>query len=142
MYYIFIAVTILTFSLVDIFCYLRIYLQTKRIEMQIAIIQTKAFSGGNARRPKSESKVAQVTGMILLNVFLCYIPLLGCFLYEAFTGEMSRGSHHILYWAALPALLNSLLNPVISCMQLSVIRNAVLSRNTETKTSVIQIRTL
>ena len=140
MFNIFIVVLIFTFSSVDMFCYFKIYVQIKRIEKQIGI-QAKISTEANTSRPKSESKVARVTAAILLTVLICYTPLFGCFLYASFTGEKSRESHYFLYWSALLALLNSFMNPVISCMQLSVIRKAVFWRDSSTNTSVIQVGT-
>ena len=65
--------------------------------------------------------------MLLISVVLCYVPLAGYFLYGSFVDEISLQSSHLFYWSVLIVLLNSLTNPVISCVQLSVIRKAVFS---------------
>ena len=121
------VVIAVTFTLVDIFCYLKIYMETKKVEKEIAV-QVRIFSQGYT---KSESKVARITAMFLISVFLRYLPLTGWCLYGSFVHEKSRQSHYFLYWSVLAALLNSFTNPVISCVQLSVIRNAVFCRTTQ-----------
>ena len=121
------GVLILSFSSVNILCYCKICLHTKQIEKQTSK-QTKLSTGDKMRKPRAESKVARVTGMIMGSVLICYTPQFVCSFYELFPGEKSPESHYFLYWAWLFALVNSFINPFITCLQLSVIRKAVLSR--------------
>ena len=117
------GVVLFTFTGVDIFCYVRIFLQTRKVETAIA--DQKRISGRDSeRKPKTESKVARVTAMIMVNVLLCYTPQIGHSVYGLFPGEKPPESHYFLYWSWLFALVNSFINPLITFLQLSVIRNA------------------
>ena len=119
---------IFTFASVDIFCYFKIYFATKKIEKQISD-QARSSRRGEVNRPKSESKVARVTAMIMINVFVCYGPKFGSCLYEfILPDKKSPGRYYLLYWSAVFALINSFINPLIACTQLSVIRKAMFGR--------------
>ena len=123
-YRILIVLIVVTFLSFDIFCYSKIYWETKKIEKHI-VIQTSV--SGHTSRPKSESRVARVTAMFLINVVLCYAPMAVYFLFGLFVDEKSHESKHLFYWSVLIIFLNSLTNPAISCVQLSVIRKSVFS---------------
>ena len=121
---IFIGAIIFIFSSVDIFCHYKIYLKTKKIEKKITN-QAKSSSRVRVNRPKSESKVARVTAALMMSVFVCYGPLLGSSLYGSLPGEKAPESYYFLYWSWLFSLVNSIINPLIACTQLSVIRRTV-----------------
>ena len=124
---------ILLFSSLDIFIYLKIYLETKKIEGQIAThAQVPCNDETSTFKPESNSKVTRVTVMILVNVILCYTPVALCYLYGLYVKDTSYQSQYVLYWSLMLAVLNSFTNPIISCLQLSVIRKAVFSRNKRT----------
>ena len=61
---------IFIFASVDIFCYFKIYVTTKKIEKEIAN-QARLSSRGEDKRSKFESKVARVTTAIMISVFVC-----------------------------------------------------------------------
>ena len=124
---IFIGVIIFTFSSVNVFCYYKIYVETRKVEKEIAN-QARLSGEDEINRPKPESKVARVTAAIMINVFVCYSPLLGSSLYGSVQGEKVHESHYFRYWAWLLVSLNSFINPLIACTQLSVIRKAVFIR--------------
>ena len=136
---IFIGVIIFMFSLVNTFCHFKIYVETRKIEKEIAN-QTRYAGGDEVNRPKPESKVARVTTAIMLNVFVCYSLQLGSSLYGSVQGEKVPESYYFLYWARLFALLNSFINPLIACTQLSVIRRAVFRRVRLFGNSVSQVQ--
>ena len=135
----FIGVILLVFSPVNIFCHYKIYDQTRKIEKQISN-QAKLSNGDKVHRPKSESKVARVTAMIMISVFVCYSPQLGFCLYDFFPGEKVPEGNHFLYWAWMFAKINSFINPLMTFRQLSVIRNAVFNKNILCENSVSSIR--
>ena len=116
-----------TFTAVDILCYYKIYAKTSKIEKQIKD-QAKSSGGAKESRPKFESKVARVTALMMINAFVCHTPQVGSCLYRSLSSEKSPESHHFLYWSWLLALMNSVINPLIAYMQLSVIRKAVFSK--------------
>ena len=136
---IFIGVILLVFSPVNIFCHYKIYVQTRKIEKQISN-QAKLSNGDKVHRPKSESKVARVTAVIMINVFVCYTPQLGFCLYDFFPIAKVPESYYFLYWAWILAMTNSFINPIITYRQLSVIRNAVFNKNRLFENSVSRIR--
>ena len=124
---IFIGATLVMFSVVDVFCYFRIYRETKKVERQIAV-QVKVSSEDETTLLKAESRVARVTAMILINVFFCYTPMCGCMIYRSLVDYEPIKAKYFSYWAALNVYLNSFTTPLISCLQLSVIRRAAFSR--------------
>ena len=124
---IFIGTIILIVSSIDIFCYYKVYTKTKKIEKQIAN-QAKLSSGNQESRSKLESKVARVTAMAMINVFVCYTPQFGSSMYPPFSGKKSAAFSSFLYWSWVLLLMNSFINPLITYLQLTVIRKAVFGK--------------
>ena len=104
-------------------CYCRIFREVRRIELEMMTHQTASFE--ERRKIQSESKVAKATVIILLAVVACYSPMLFLDLSFALVGEQTTSFAIALYWAWLLALVNSFVNPMIACRQLTVLRRPV-----------------
>ena len=119
-----------TFSMVclcvNIFCYFRVFKEVRSLEKQMQELQIHSYE--ERKKVRSESKVAKATAIILITVVICYTPLLFLEFYVIFFGRQTTFTAHALYWTWLLAMLSSLANPLISCRQLSVLRNAVKSQ--------------
>ena len=92
------------------------------------VLQQQVLSSEDRKKARSESKVAKATTILLLSVVICYSPLLFLELYVAFVNKNSELTGTVLYWAWLLALLNSSINPLIACRQLTILRKAVKSQ--------------
>ena len=135
----FIGTIVSTFSLVDIFCYYKIFFKTKEIENQIAN-QANFTRGDKESRPRLESKVTRVTAMVLINVFLCHTPSFGYHLHSSLSRDKSIEGFYFLHWALMLGLVNSFINPLIAYLQLSVIRKAVFDKFTLFESCVSHIQ--
>ena len=108
---------------VTIICYILIFREVRRIEREMMKNQTA--SRDDRKKIRSESKVAKATVIILLAVVIFYSPALLLDFYVVFVGVHSTSSSIALYWAWFLVLINSFVNPLIACRQLSVLRRPV-----------------
>lgn len=109
--------------IVTIICYILIFREVRRIEREMMKHQTASYE--DRKKIRSESKVAKATVIILLAVVTFYTPALLLDFYIVIVGEHSTSSSIALYWAWFLVLINSFVNPLIACRQLSVLRRPV-----------------
>ena len=111
------------FLFTTVICYVRIFCEVRRIEKDMMINQTASCD--DRKKIKSESKVARATLTILVVVLTCYSPGICIHFYFALFRESPKPSSLGYYWVWLLTTLNSFLNPLIACRQLTVLRRPV-----------------
>ncbi len=116
------SVSVLLFC-VNIFVHLKVFREVRRIEKDIA---NQQVSREERRKVKSNSKVAKTTTLILLSVVTCYAPLLLHQFYSVFYDASTQFLDDSLYWVWMLALVNSSINPLVTCSQLSFLRKVVI----------------
>ena len=114
----------LTLYFATMICYIRMFKEVRRIEREMMTHQTASYE--DRKKIKSESKVAKATLIILVAVVICYSPGLFLHFYVAVSGKKKTSFSIANYWAWLLAMLNSFVNPLIACRQLTVLRRPVI----------------
>ena len=113
---------IIFFDILCVVCYLKVYLVTRRIKRQISVEQRR-FDTAPTR--KTGSKLMLSTCFIILSFVCSYFPVQ---VVALFTLTNTHGTFScFMYWTWTIAHTNALINPLITCWQLSTIRNGVLS---------------
>ena len=112
----------LCFELICLVCYSRVYLEARRIRKQIRTEQ-KRLDTQSTR--KTKSNLMFTTCLIILSFFCCHAPFQLVCLFKLHNVNVLPG--YSVYWGWTIAHLNAFINPLITCCQLSVIRNDVLS---------------
>lgn len=116
--------SMLIFCIGTILMYVFIFKEVKRLEKQ-SEIQNVATSS-DARKFKVESKVTTATAIILVTFGTCFAPVTLLSFFNGIVGKATYFTGVIMYWCWFFGLLNSLLNPLVVCRQLTVLRRSVL----------------
>eukprot|EP00112_Aurelia_sp_Birch-Aquarium-sp1_P020496 Seg5299.1 transcript_id=Seg5299.1/GoldUCD/mRNA.D3Y31 product="hypothetical protein" protein_id=Seg5299.1/GoldUCD/D3Y31 len=76
---------------------------------------------------KTESKITKATAMIVGVIILSFVPSFAVVIWDRVVPDDKQGITFVYanYASWIFALLNSFINPIISCTQLSVLRHAV-----------------
>ena len=106
----------------EIICYVRIIREVKRIESSM-----KNMLRAVDENFKIESKITKATAVIVGVIVLSFLPTFIMTIWDMAVPNDKQGSFfaYANYTSWILALLNSCINPIISCTQLSVLRNAV-----------------
>ena len=106
----------------EIICYTRIIREVKRMEATMNNMLRTVDENF-----KIESKITKATAMIVGVIVLSFLPSLVMTIWDMVVSDDKKGIVFVYanYTSWIFALLNSFLNPIISCTQLSVLRNAV-----------------
>ena len=110
------------FELISMICYAKVRLVARRVRRQIRADEGRFI---NVLSRKRESRLICTICLIVLSFVCCYIPFqLLCVFYLA---QIQGIPSYFLYWSWTIANTNALINPLITCWQLSAIRNGILS---------------
>ena len=112
----------LCFGIMSMICYIRVCLLTRRVRRQI---RTEQRRFDNTSTWKMESKLLFTTCLIVSSFFCCYVPYQLVCLFKL--ANIQGIPSNFVYWAWTIAHLNALINPLVTCWQLSSIRNGILS---------------
>ena len=106
----------------EIICYARIIREVKRMEASMNNMLRTVDENF-----KIESKITKATAVIVGVIVLSFLPSLVMTIWDMVVPDDKRGIVFVYanYTSWIFALLNSFINPIISCTQLSVLRNAV-----------------
>eukprot|EP00112_Aurelia_sp_Birch-Aquarium-sp1_P022859 Seg6591.1 transcript_id=Seg6591.1/GoldUCD/mRNA.D3Y31 product="Trace amine-associated receptor 1" protein_id=Seg6591.1/GoldUCD/D3Y31 len=115
----------LVMSVGTIVSYGKIFKEVKRIEKQIAC-QGVVMSADDIKF-KSESKVSKATVIILFTFLTCFAPGSVLTFCNSIAGETTYIADVLIYWFWVLALLNSFLNLLVICRQLSVFRRSLVN---------------
>ena len=121
------AMTVLLVT--NLFCNIKIFRRIKQIKQEI---QEQKRNIWGRKGTKSDSKIVRVTVMIVTSLLICYTPFATVLVYIILDGKRTTALSVSWYWGWLLSLLNSSINPVITCSQLTVIRKAVFNLFPET----------
>ena len=91
-------------------------------------LQSEQVPQEEARRLKKETKAARTLTVVLVALFVCYLPILAIkVLWHALTKLVElRVLYVMLWWCVFFSLLNSVVNPLIYCWRQKKFRNAFL----------------
>ena len=115
--------SMLIFFIGTILLYVFIFKEVKRLEKQSEM--QNVVSSSDTRKFKVESKVTTATAIILFTFGTCFAPVTLLTFFNSIFGEATYFTGVILYWCWFFGLLNSLLNPLVVCRQLTVLRRSV-----------------
>eukprot|EP00795_Rhopilema_esculentum_P016256 gene16256-7638_t len=110
-------------SALIILCYTKILLRARKVRRQI---EAEAERFGHQRLTDKDRSLLLIGGFIIISFFVCYAPFFSKYFFIIFEVE----GHVLKYsicWEWLLVMLNSLVNPVISCIFHSPIRRTILS---------------
>ena len=109
-------------QVITVLCSSKVYAVTRRVRRKI---QNEANRFNQVLPMRRDSKLMLTTGFIILSLILCYshFQLLSILNLLNVQGVPS----YFVYWTWTIAMANASLNPIITCYQLSTIRNGVLS---------------
>ena len=131
---------VVSFELMSIICYARVYLVARSVRRQIRAEESR-FNIISAR--KEEYKLLFTTCLIVFSFFCCYFPFQLVCLFSLF--NVQGIPSYFVYWAWTIANVNAMINPLITCWQLSTIRNRVMSswkRQTNNGITVMTVKSL
>ena len=97
---------------VILICYTKILLRARSIRRQT---EAEATRFGQGRMTEKYRNLLFIGGLIFISFFLCYSLLMARSLWNLF-GVKNRDLDYIICWAWFCVLLNSLANPIISCV--------------------------
>lgn len=124
LFYGILGATTLVLFVATIAVYIRIFREVKRMEKQSA--SQVVVSESNDTPFKTESKVAKATAIILFTFAMCFAPNILLSLCTAIMGKTTYFADLTLYWFLFLTLINSSLNPLVVCRQLSILRRSVI----------------
>ena len=106
-----------------IILYIFIFKEVKRLEKQSEM--QGVVTSTHAKKFKVESKVTTATAIILVTFGTCFAPVILLTFFNSIVGRATYSTGVIMYWCWFFGLLNSLLNPLVVCRQLTVLRRSV-----------------
>ena len=118
-----IGISTLLLSLATVIIYALILKEVKRME-NMSICKDVATSSKDGKF-QSESKVSKATAIILVAFVTCFGPLILLNFSTTVMGRTTYSADVALYWCWFLALVNSFLNPLVICRQLTVLRRPV-----------------
>ena len=108
---------------IDCFVYIIIYCKARKINDMHKKRMGKKYSTNS---PKYEKKLVKSTLLIVLSLYLCYIPHVVKLILEFINILYGDTVHTIGSWTFLSIASKSLLNPLLYCYSLKVVRSKVL----------------
>ena len=108
----------------NLFCYMKIFRRIKKIGQDIQGQKRDLCDGRNTI---PDSKIVQVTLMIITSLLICYAPFTVVLVYVIVDIKRTTFLSITWYWAWCLTVVNSAINPLITCSQLSVIRKFIAS---------------
>ena len=134
----FIAVANTSYVVLGIWVHLKILIQAKRTQREIATKSIRCKTNNRKIKSWHRIKGARMTAVIFCGIFFCYAPMIitGS-LMERF--DNSRSSRIAFYWTTALVLLNSIVNPLLYIWQMKWFRNALRNvTSTNRKVSVTE----
>ena len=101
---------LLSFAVI-IFCYSKIFIRARSIRRKI---EAEAERYGHHRMSEKDKNLLFLGGLIIISFFVCYLPFFARMSFEIFA-VTSHVLDYTLCWEWFFAMLNSLINPAISC---------------------------
>ena len=98
-------------TVVNIYCYFRILLRARKVRRQI---QSEAARFGQQQSSERDKSLLRVGSLIVISMTICYTPIATNSLANL-AGLKSEGIDYALCWAWTLAMVNSLINPIITC---------------------------
>ena len=109
-------------SALIILCYTKILLRARKVRRQI---EAEAERFGHQRMTDKDRSLLLIGCFIMISFFVCYAPFFLRYFFVIFEVE-GHVLEYSICWEWLLAMLNSFVNPVISCIFHSPIRRTVL----------------
>ena len=112
-----------------IVCYIRIYVMIRKQRQKILSVTVNNQDTDELRRRKTENKRAYTIALIIVVLFVSYCPMsIVSLFYKEMSMDicdMSEKTIVAIAWGRFFMLLNSSINPIIYCLRMHEIRNAI-----------------
>ena len=118
---VFVALEAMIGIVLNLYCYFRILLHARKVRLQI---RNEAARFGQANRSSTGMRYVLVGALIVLSTVICYAPIAQGKILRFFDPGNGK-TRVIICWEFTLAMMNSIINPIITCSFCPSIRKSV-----------------